>query len=62
MDPLSIDALAGSRPHHPLARLGRAAMLLTRELADCRREIAELRRENADLRRKLRSHRSDRER
>jgi hypothetical protein len=63
MDHQLIDAVmdrmaSGPRPD-PVARLGRAAMLLSRELADCRREIAELRRENTELRRKLVSHPAD---
>jgi len=65
MDPLTMDAVmsrAGTRPTDPLARLGRAVMLLTRELSGCRREIAELKRENALLRGRLGSHPSGRER
>jgi hypothetical protein len=66
MDPLSIDAVmgrsTGRRPNDPLARLGRAVMLLSQELATCRREIAELSQENTKLRGRLGSHPSDVER
>ena len=66
MDTLSLDVAyergAGSPPSDRVARLGRATLLLSRELAASRREIAELRRENAELRRRLGSHPSGRER
>ena len=45
-----------------VARLGRATLMLSRELAASRRENAELRRENAELRHALGSHPSDGER
>jgi hypothetical protein len=60
MDSLAMDLAygpgSGGQVADRVARLGRATLLLSRELAASRREIAELRRENAKLRARLASH------
>ena len=64
MDTLTMEVAAGRgagpAPADRVARLGRATLLLSRELAASRREVAELRRENAELRHRLASHPSGR--
>ena len=66
MDPVTMELAYGRgldlHSADRVARLGRAALMLSRELAASRRENAELRRENAELRRALTSHQSGGER
>ena len=56
-DLVSSLALREARYSDRVAKLGKALIAMTRDLASCRRENAELERENVSLRRRLGRHR-----